>query len=98
MTGQITVLVCLSYSDLVVGVVAHPGCDAQKPGGSSLPYSIANAKFTSLTQLNTVAASYLWSLLSHSLATYWHLTPDLVKISKTYCWVMKYYVRFTRTH
>ena len=46
MTGIISVTICLSYSDLVVGVVAHSGCDAQKPGGGSLPYSIADAKFT----------------------------------------------------
>ena len=48
MTGQITVSVCLSYSDLGVGAVARPDCDAQKPGGGSLPCSIANTKLSNV--------------------------------------------------
>ena len=54
MTGLITVIICLSYSDLVVGVVAHPGCDAQKPGGGSLPCSTANAKSLNLCNNSNV--------------------------------------------
>ena len=53
MTGQITLIVCLSYSDLVVGAVARPGCDAQKHGGGSLPCSIANTKLSIFIRVNS---------------------------------------------
>ena len=53
MTGQIPVIVCLSYSDLVVGAVARPGCDAQKPGRGSLPCSITNTKPSNSTLYQT---------------------------------------------
>ena len=42
--GLIVVIARLSYSDHVAGAVACPVYDAQKPGGSSLPCSIANTK------------------------------------------------------
>ena len=42
--GLILVIARLSYSDLVAGAVACPVCDAQKPGGGSLPCIIAKTK------------------------------------------------------
>ena len=82
MTGLITVTNCLSYSDLVVGVVAHPGCDAQKPGGGSLPCSIANTKFTSPWFYN-----YWYRLYEYKLVIFFIRLMNFKCNTETQAWV-----------
>lgn len=69
----------LSYSDLIAGAVACPGCDAQKPGEGSLPCSTANTNtYKLIPNSNT---GYNWYHVSNNLLDLFYQHYDCMNIS-----------------